>query len=300
MAWLMRTLPRQALLLLCKLVGLVAFLLDSRGRTDGVENVRVAFDDQLSWWQCHRIVLASYQNFARTFADLFWVKTVTQDRWQDHFTFNISPAGQAEMDSGKGSIWVTPHYGNFELSSIVLGYIGRRYTIVAQDFKNSSLTAIFSEARGVTGHRIIPRDGAMLRLVKELMKGGTVAFLSDLNVKPDKAAEIIESFGRKISVTKIHVTMARRLKLAIQPAVCRPLEDGRYEMVVFDPIYLRDDETDTQAVQRIWNVFENEIRQHPQWWMWMYKHWRYKPKDTGGIEYPCYANESWSFEKMVT
>ena len=301
LAWVTRTLPRHALMSVCKVVGFIAWLVDYRGRRDGVENVRVAYAGTHSWWECERIVLGAYQNFARTFADLFWVRAIPTTQWRKHFELEIHPAAQNLMDSGRGAIWVTPHYGNFELSSIVWGFLGRSYTIVAQDFKNPALTRIFSDARSTTGHRMIPQEGAMIRLIKVLMKGGTVAFLSDLNVKPDKAAQIIECFGRKTCVTKIHIAMARRLGVQIQPAVCRPLDDGRYQMVVFQPLTVGENESDASATQRVWDLFENEIRQHPQWWMWMYKHWRYKPAnaDEQGIDYPAYANESWRFERVV-
>ena len=299
MAWLMRTLPRHIVLALCKVVGLVAWLCDARGRSDGTENLRVIFPQTLTWWQRHGVVLAAYQNFARTFADLFWVKNVSPASWQKHFTLHLSPGAEAYIQSGRGSVWVTPHYGNFELASIVWGYLDMRFTIVAQDFKNPALTHVFSEARSVTGHRIIPQENAMIRLLKILIKGGRVAFLTDLSVKPDKAAEAITSFGRKACVTKIHIAMARRLGLPVQPAVCRPLPDGRYEVVAFEPIEIGAEETDNAATQRVWDVFEKEIRQHPSSWMWMYKHWRYKPMQTHGVEYPSYANEWKEFEKVL-
>jgi Kdo2-lipid IVA lauroyltransferase/acyltransferase len=299
LAWVTRALPRHLLMSVCRVVGFLAWLIDVRGRSDGAENVRVAFNGQKDWWQCHRVVLAAYQNFARTFADLFWVTSVARADWRQHFDLHIQPDAQAMIDADRGAIWVTPHYGNFELSSIVWGFLGKSYTIVAQDFKNPALTRLFSEARSATGHRMIPQEGAMIRLIKVLAKGGSVAFLTDLNVKPDKAAQVIECFGRKTCVTKIHIAMARRLGVPVQPAVCRPLEDGRYEMVVFAPVTVGKDESDAAATQRVWDVFEKEIRQHPELWMWMYKHWRYKPADAGSVDYPAYANESWRFERVL-
>ena len=299
MAWLMRNLPRHLLLAACKVVGLLAWVCDYKGRSVASENVRIAFDGEKGWWETQKIVIGSYQNFARTFADLFWCSTVTPETWRTHFIMSDQALALATQTKGKGVVWVTPHYANFELASLVWGFVDRTFTIVAQDFKNPGLTAIFSAARSATGHKIIPQENAMLRLIKALAKGGNVAFLTDLNVKPSKAAEIIQCFGRKTCVTKLHVALARRMGLIIQPAVCRPLDDGRYEMVVFDSISIDDSISDEAVAQQVWDVFENEIRQHPQWWMWMYKHWRYLPADAEGIEYPAYANISPWFEKML-
>ncbi len=299
MAWVMRNMPRHLMLVFCKVVGVLAWMVDYKGRAVAMENIMVAYDGKKGWWEALRIVRGSYQNFARTFADMFWCKTITKDTWREHFVIHVDDLAAAEATRAKGVVWVTPHYANFELSSQVWGFMGREYTIVAQDFKNPGITEIFSEARSVSGHRVIPQASAMLRLIKALKKGGNVGFLTDLNVPPSKAAEVIECFGRKTCVTKLHVVLARRLGLPILPAVCRPMEDGRSEMVVFSPIVVSEEESDAQAVQRVWDVFEAEIREHPQWWLWMYKHWRYLPKQPGGVEYPSYAGHNPWFDKML-
>ena len=45
------------------------------------------------------------------------------------------------------------------------------------------------------------------------------------------------------------------------------------------------------------------IREHPECWMWMYKHWRYLPASVPDPEiaryYPCYANPAPAFAAMV-
>src|SRR5687767_14236679 len=53
-------------------LGTIGWMLDRRGRTNGMENLRCALGPQYSIPQRRRILHASYRVFARTFFDLFW------------------------------------------------------------------------------------------------------------------------------------------------------------------------------------------------------------------------------------
>ena len=298
LARLMRSLPRHAGLAFTRVVGVLAYLADARGRGTALENLRMALPG-LSWAERHRVVRRSYQNFARTFGDLFWCKTIQRDDWQRHFVFDLAEPDALERAQAGGAVWVTPHFGNFEMSSLVWGYLGMRYTIVAQNFKNPALTDLFTEAREVSGHDVIPQQSAMLRLTKALARGSNAGFLTDLNVKPGRAASVIECFGMKTCVTTLHVLLAQRLKLPIQPALCLPLEDGRYQVKLL-PRFSPSSETLPKVVaQQCWNLFEQEIRARPDLWMWMYKHWRYLPEEGQREHYPEYANVSKDFAKLL-
>lgn len=295
----MKQSPRHVVLAFSRVIGTLAWLCDARGRTTAMENLRVAFDDTLGWWQRQRLVCLCYQNFARTFFDLFWVGSLTKETWSEHFIIEALDPAALEATRTKGAVWVTPHFGNFELSSLIWGFAGFRHTIVAQDFKNPALTDIFTQARQASGHTVIPQQSAMLRLTKALSRGSNAGFLTDLNVKPGRAAAIIECFGLKTCVTTLHVLLAQRLKLVILPALCIPLEDGRYHMKVFRPIHLQEGDSAQAIAQQCWALFELAIREQPHLWMWMYKHWRYLPGDDNNERYPDYANASNAFAKML-
>ena len=297
--WLLPKVPRRLLLLLSQLMGSLAYLLDARGRCTALENLRVAFLDRYSEAERKRIARRSYQTFARTFLDLFWARGLTQANWQQHVTIH-SDAEAAELQARQtGAVWATPHFGNFELVSLVWGFRGFQFTVVAQDFKNPGLTEIFRDLRQHSGHVVISQDGAMLRLVKSLKRQGHAALLTDLNIKPGRAATVIDCFGLKTCVTTLHVTLAQRLGLSILTGICRPLPDGRYEVRIFSAIRPQPEEDTTALTQQVWNHFEQAIREQPECWMWMYKHWRYLPTEQRDPAYPAYANPSGAFRKLL-
>ncbi|HRJ09814.1 MAG TPA: lysophospholipid acyltransferase family protein [Prosthecobacter sp.] len=298
-AWLLPRMPRGLILALARGIGSLAYLLDARGRRTALENLRAAFGDAFSEKRRAAVARGSYQNFARTFLDLFWSARLTRENWPEHVTIHHGAEDAEARARRVGALWVTPHFGNFELASLFWGFRDFKFTVVAQDFKNPALTGIFKRLREHSGHTVIPQQGAMLRLMKTLKRQGHAALLTDLNVEPGRAATVIECFGLKTCVTTLHVQLARRLGLAIIPGVCLPMPDGRYEVHIFEAIEPADGQTDRQLAQRVWDHFEKAIREHPERWLWMYKHWRYQPARGRDPAYPDYAKANGDFWKMV-
>ena len=254
LAWLMRTLPRHVILVLAKVVGTLAYLVDYRGRDTSLENLRVAFDDTLSWTERHQITRRCYQNFARTFFDLFWFSTLTQETWREYFDLEVQPGVDLEEMRKTGSIWTTAHFGSFEMMGLTPGFMGFDFTVVAQDFKNTALTDIFTEARKASGHNVIAQQSAMLKLTKALARKGHAAFLADLSMKPSRASGLIECFGFKTCVPMLHVMLAQKVGLAVQPCLTIPKEDGRFTIKLFTCLWPNKDSVPGEVAQHCWNV----------------------------------------------
>lgn len=292
-------LPHHVVLSFARAIGALAWLADANGRGTAMENLRAAFPGTLSTQERRRIVRRSYQNFARTFLDLFWMKRVTHDNWSTILTHEEADTDAIEQAKKDGGLWVTAHFGNFEMAGLGWGFLGVPITEVAQDFKNPGLTPIFQRLRSHSGHTLVPQQGAVVRMMKVLARGGYIALLTDLNMRPSKATVIIDCFGLKTCVTNVHAMLAQRRGLMILPAVCIPRDDGTYHLKTFAAIKPVTEEDVHRATQQVWDVFETEIRERPELWMWMYKHWRYLPGEDRDPAYPAYANPSGPFRKLV-
>ena len=293
--WLLPRLPRHLLMVLSRVLGTLAYWLDQRGRSTALENLRCAFGDQYTPAERRRIACGSYQVFARTFVDLFWSPSLTADNWQQHFDVKIADPSAEAKARQNGAVWVTPHFGNFELISQIWGFRGFPFTVVAQDFKNPAITRLFKKLREQSGHTFISQDNAMIKLMKALKRKGHAGLLTDLSIDPGRASALIQCFGLWTCVPTLHVELAKRLGLSIITGVCRPLPDGRYEASLFEAIEPTEADDTREMTQRVWDRFEQEIRKHPECWLWMYKHWRYRPVGRPGVphpDYPYYSNYS--------
>jgi Kdo2-lipid IVA lauroyltransferase/acyltransferase len=293
-AGLVPLLPRPVVVALAKLFGAVASLLDRYGRRIALANLDCAFGQKCSASEKRRIVRESYQHFAQTMLDLMWSPRLTPANFDRYIEMSGFPA----LDSKQSLIVVCYHYSNFEWLSLACGFRGRTGTILAQEFKNALLDPIFRRWREQSGHVFSARTGGILRLYKTLRRGGNTAMLVDLTVFPGPSAVAIRCFGMHTSVTSAHAWLQQRSGAALIPAHCEPLPRGRYRVVFHSPIDLGPNATPREIAQACWNSFEPIVRAKPGPWLWMYKHWRYGPKNPDR-PYPFYSGPNGKFERML-
>src|SRR6202030_746017 len=84
----------------------------------------------------------------------------------------------------------------------------------------------------------------------------------------------------------------------IIPAHCEPLPNGRYRLIFHPKIERTAEMTHQQIAQACWDSFEPYVRKNPGPWLWMYKHWRYKPRHSAR-PYPFYAQEWRRFDELI-
>ncbi|MBP6600698.1 MAG: lysophospholipid acyltransferase family protein [Verrucomicrobiales bacterium] len=295
-------LPRKMAHLLSKGLGSLAFLADKRGRTTAIENLTLIFGAERDPKAIRLLARDSYRCFAQTVIDQFWSSRLNAGNYEQFCTLVVDDPEAVEKALESGAIWVTPHYSNFEWIALMMGFRGYKFTIVAQDFRNPSLTETYKKNREVSGHEVIPQRGAIMRLLRNLKRGGHAAFLTDLTIRPSKPATIIECFGYKTCVTAIHAELMKRTGLPVIPGICIPQPDGNYLLRGFKALEFGPEDTEHSIAQACWDVFEPIIRENPAPWLWMYKHWRFLPQDhPNGKEgrYPSYARPHAGFDEVL-
>jgi KDO2-lipid IV(A) lauroyltransferase len=292
-------LSRNACYRLAQVIGALAATVDRAGRRVALSNLQVAFGDELSPSRRNEIVRESYQHFARTMIDLFWSPRLTRENYTRHIDVVNLDLWQKEIRPGNPVIFGCCHYSNFEWIANAANYFGVESALVTQEFKNELLNPIFVSLRECSGQRVISRQGAVLQLYKTLHRGGRVAILTDLTIPAVLPTVAIDCFGLKTSVTFAHAWAHRRAGATIINVHCEPLPGGRYRIVFHRPIEFPEDASFQEIAQACWDQFEPFVRANPAPWLWMYKHWRYRPVAAAPAVYPFYANISEEFERRL-
>jgi KDO2-lipid IV(A) lauroyltransferase len=297
-ARLIPLLPRNACRRLAQLAGWLMSSFDRHAYQVAVSNLEAAFGDQFSSSQRHQIARESFQHFARTMIDLFWSPRLTRETFARYIEWQNFEVTGPENRTQHSVIIACYHYSNFEWLSLACGFLDLKGTIISQEFKNSLLDPIFKKLREQSGHIFISRKQGLLRLYKALRRNRSTALLIDLTVPPEQGAVVIDRFGLKTSATAAHAWLQEKTGAPIIPAHCEPLPDGRYRLIFHPKIERTAGMTHQQIVQACWDSFEPYARKNPAPWLWMYKHWRYRPAKADR-PYPFYANFYWRFEKML-
>jgi KDO2-lipid IV(A) lauroyltransferase len=274
-------------------------VVDRAGRRVALSNLEAAFGDELTRARRAEIAHESYQHFARTVVDLFWSPSLTKENYSRYIEVESLELVQEAMKAGNGIIFACCHYSNFEWVAVAANFFGVQSALITQEFKNPLLDAIFVGLRESSGQRVIPRGGGVLRLYKTLHRGGHVAILTDLTIPAQLPTVAIDVFGMKTSVTFAHAWAHRRAGATIIPVHCEPLPGGRYRIVFHPRMEFAADASFQEMAQACWDRFEPVVRANPAPWLWMYKHWRYRPEAADPADYPFYANVSPVFEQRL-
>jgi KDO2-lipid IV(A) lauroyltransferase len=295
---LVQALPFKVVQKIGNIAGALVFRADSKGRAVALANLEAAFGSALSLDQRRRVARRSLQVFGRNFLELFWTGRLTNGNVERIISFEDPERLRELVESEIPFIAITPHFGNVELAGAFIGLKGRPLVIISQPFKNERLTPIFRDLREAPGHKIIVPDNAVVRLLKALRTGTSVFLFTDLTLKLRDSAVIIDGFGLKMRVTQIHAFLHQRTGYPIVPWVTLPRGDGGYLIRILPWLRFPANRSYQEITQACWNQFEPIIRENPDHWLWVYKHWRYKPT-TSDHPYPFYANRSTQFDLEI-
>lgn len=279
-------------------IGTLLSFLDRQRFKVALSNLEVAFPDRFSPRERHDIVRNSFQHFARTMVDLLWSPRLTQNNFCRYIELENFEETARDTGPERSLMIACYHYSNFEWLSLACGFLDLKGTIISQEFKNSSLDPIFKRLREQSGHELVPRERGITRLYKVLRRKGRTAMLVDLTIPPSQGAVAINCFGLDTSVTSAHAWLHERTGVPIVPAHTEPLPGGRYKLVFHRKIANTGGMTVQEIAQACWDSFEPYVRKDPAPWLWMYKHWRYRPANPDRA-YPFYANFYRPFEKML-
>lgn len=292
-------LPLGVLRALAWMAGGAVYLFDTRNRRVALANLDCVFGDDLSPARKQKIARDAYRTFARTMLELFWAPNLDGPTMRRLIQIEGLDSHPCHKDPNRPLIYFCFHYSNFEWLSLFGPYVVGPAFVVTQRFKNPLLGPVFDRLRSHTGHDVVTQERAFLRMYKHLKKGGKFFMLTDLNLDPRETSVIIDCFGKKSCVTQLHAAMALRTGALPVPVVCSPLPDGRYHFSVLPPVEVLPDDTELSLTQRCWDALEPSIREHPELWIWAYKHWRFRPADAPPGRYPFYANTAARFDRKL-
>ncbi len=273
-------------------------MLDRRNRAISLANLECVFGDSLTPAQQRDIALASYVNSIRTLVDLFWSPALMRPENRHWLRCEGAERVRGRLAREKrGAIVLTLHFGNWEWASHALAGAGLPALTVTDDFRNPGIGAIVKRLRESGGQVIIPQERSMLRMLREVKRGGTAAFLADLTVPPTQACAVIRTFGLEMCVSVLHGVLALRANALVIPLLCLPHPDGSSVMQLLDPLDIPPGATPADVAQLCWNRYEPIIRARPELWLWIYKHFRYRPH-AAEARYPFYAYEWDLFDRL--
>jgi KDO2-lipid IV(A) lauroyltransferase len=280
-------LPRRAVVGLARRLGSLAYRLAKRTRRLAIANLEVAFGSTLTAEERESVARSAFQTFGLTLLDLFWFRRFTRSRVTKWVRFDASLDPYFE---GGAMVAVTAHFGNWEVMGLAAAAQGKPPVSVAAPLMNPAVDAVLLRERRRTGQEVVPREGAAKALIRALRAGRSVAVLLDQNTHPRDGGIFVPFFGRPVPVSRVPAALAIRTGAPVTFCFCVPDRRGAYTIYGRGPSEPSRLGVDEETVTRsILAAIEAEVRQNPQFWLWMYKRWKLIPDGESADGYPYYA-----------
>jgi Kdo2-lipid IVA lauroyltransferase/acyltransferase len=187
---------------------------------------------------------------------------------------------RSALERGRGVLILIAHYGNYDLMGL---YAAKRFgyplTIITKTLRNAELNALWWELRRKAGVNEVPAHNSYRTCVKVLKKNELVGFMLDQN-RPAEQGVFVEFFGRTASTTPGLAFMSAQTGAPVVPVFMRRTAAGRHALEArpaLEPPADRKEETLREHTARYTKIIEDEIRLHPEQWLWWHKRWKSRP-----------------------
>ena len=279
---MLHVMPLATLYWLAALVAGAMYRFDRTHRHRALEHLRRSFPD----WderRIERVARASMRSLTYLGIEfLLTPRKISLHTWQRHVRLgNVSEALRLMVERKGGLIFVTGHFGNWEVMGYALGALGFESVAVARAMDNPYLNVWALGQRQKGGLRILDKKGAAMEVDGILAARGVVAFIADQDA--GRRGVFVDFFGRPASTFKSIALMAMRHEAPIAVSGGRRLAprfqfEISIDRVIFPHEWAGRKDPMRWITQEYTAALEAIVRKCPQQYLWVHRRWKHRPK----------------------
>jgi KDO2-lipid IV(A) lauroyltransferase len=183
-------------------------------------------------------------------------------------------------DQGKGVLFLTAHFGNWELSSFAHGVYGYPLNFIVRELDNPLIDALINRYRCLSGGRAIEKRDSAREVLRAFRRGEAVGILADQNMLASDGV-FVDFFGRSACTTPGPARLAQRAGVpVVLGLVIWDAKIKKYRLR-FDPVeWIKRDDPEEEVLVNTANftrLIEQYIRRYPEQWLWVHRRWKTRP-----------------------
>lgn len=278
---IMGILPRPLARAFAIAIAWLVYLLHFRLRQVGMRNLAMVFPEKTETDR-RRILRRVFSSLGRQLAELCQFPRYTPQNVDEVVVYDGLENYERAYARGKGVLFLTAHFGGWELSAFAHSLHGHWLNVVMRPMDNPYLDRLLQSYRTMHGNKVVPKDDFVRGLLAAMKAGETVGILMDTNMTPPQGV-FVDFFGIPACTASGLARMALRTDAAVVPGFTIWDESlGKYRLR-FDPavdlVRTGDLEADIIAnTQKFTKVIEDYVRQYPDQWLWVHRRWKTRPE----------------------
>lgn len=274
--------PISVSLWLGRQIGRAAFFFNKKRRLIAYANLKSAFAKEKSPKELKGITKRVYQNLVQTFMEILNLTKVNR-KYVDNYVevVNMDRIRNAAK-SGRGTILLTGHFGDWELSSLVSSVEGFPIMVLAREQKMKRMNELLNQLRESNGCKVIRKGMSTKNILRALYERNIVGILSDQDA--GRNGVFVDFFGRPASCHSGPFEIAQRTNSLILPNFIVRTKGPCHKLFLEEYIDLKDVSSSKddikQSLQEFTTLLESYIRKYPDQWLWLHKRWKSTPART--------------------
>lgn len=272
-------LPLSLALRVGEVIGLCMYHFHPKRKRIAYANLKAAFHKDKAPSELKDILRRTYKNYGRNIAEIIRIPAINRGYLKKF----ISLEGRANFDEAeakkKGIIFLTSHFGNWEISNLKSAQEGYPIYMLARPQGYDRLNDILNSYRQKLGCKVIERGMPTREMIRALKENKIVGIASDQDV--GRAGVYTEFFGRPASHAVGAIRLARDTGATIIPTfIVR--KDGLRHVIYLErgvTIHKSEDRNGDikKGIAEQARILESYVRRYPDQWMWVYTRWKSTP-----------------------
>lgn len=259
----------------------VFYLLHFRLRQVGMRNLEMVFPEK-KVAERRRILRGVFTSLGRQLAELCQFPKYTPENIDQIVVYEGLENYERAYAQRKGVLFLTAHFGGWELSAFAHSLHGHWLHIVMRPMDNEYLDRLLQHYRTMYGNKTVAKDDFVRGLLAAMKAGETVGILMDTNMTPPQGI-FVDFFGIPACTASGLARIALRTDAAVVPGFTIWDPVLRKYRLRFDPaldlIRTGALEADIAAnTQMFTKVIENYVRRYPEQWLWVHRRWKTRPE----------------------
>lgn len=257
------------------------YLLHFRLRRVAMRNLQIAFPEK-SARERRRIVRKLFTGLGRHLAEFCLFPRYTRQNVSQAAVHDGMENYEVARARGKGVLFLTGHFGGWEVGSFVHSIVGHPMQMVVRELDNPYISDLVTRYRCLHGNKVLDKDDFARGLLAAMRSGETVGILMDTNMTPPQGI-FVDFFGVPACTASGLARVALKTDCAVVPGFT--LWDnalGKYRVQLLPALELvrtGDDEADVAAnTQAFTRVIEEQARRYPEQWLWVHRRWKTRPE----------------------
>lgn len=244
-----------------------------------VENLTLAFPEKSSD-EIEKIAYKNFKSTMITFVEFLSFKSLSRKELLALGTVTEEES-KSVYDADKlnnGGIYLTAHFGNWELGALWIGTnFNRSVHVLVKPQSNGYISDYIKSIRGKFGNVSIKTGASVRELFQTIKNNGIAGVVGDQ--RGPKELRRVKFFNRDTAIYPGTAAIGLKTRAPLFVMLFLRGEDFTYKGIVerisYDNLPENKEDQIHEITQRYISILEKYVRQYPEQYFWMHNIWKY-------------------------